>query len=214
MPVRIILTDDHPIVTEGIKNILKNDDKFEIIGEFRNGKDLLQSSLLNSADILLLDLNMPHVDGIQVLSEIKNTYPGVKKIIISAYKSQKLVDECKQAGTSAFIIKTENLSDLKEIIEMVMKGEKFFPDFGAYSNEFDDKFSYMDEFLIKYKLTKREVEIIRMVCNGLTSNDIADKLSLSTFTVQTHRKNVFKKLSLDHSNQMALYEFAAKNGLI
>jgi DNA-binding NarL/FixJ family response regulator len=212
MPVRIILTDDHPVVTEGIKNILKSDSRFEIIGEFRNGRELLHASQLHSADLLLLDLNMPQIDGLQVLRELQNS--NAKKIIISAYKSQKLVDECKQAGASAFIIKTENLSSLKEVIEPVMNGEKFFPDFGVYSNEFDDKFSYMDEFLIKYKLTKREVEIIRMVCNGLTSNDIADKLSLSTFTIQTHRKNIFKKLSLDHSNQMALYEFAAKNGLI
>jgi len=214
MPVRIILTDDHPIVTEGIKNILKNDEKFEIIAEFRNGKDLLQSSLLNSAEILLLDLNMPHVDGLQVLNEIKDSYPGLKKIIISAYKSQKLVDECKTAEASAYILKTENLSSLEEVIGLVMNGEKYFPDFDTFSESIDDKFSYMDEFLTKYKLTKREVEIIRMVCNGLTSQDIADQLSLSTFTVQTHRKNIFRKLSLDHSNQMALYEFASKNGLI
>ena len=214
MPVRIILTDDHPIVTRGIKNILKENEDFEIIGEFHNGKDLLQSPLLASADLLLLDLNMPHIDGLQVLNEIKNSYPDLKKIIISAYKSQKLIEECKQAGASGFIIKTENLSSLNEVVKLVMNDKKIFPDFGSYPDEFDNKFSYMDEFLIKYKLTKREVEIIRMVCHGLTSNDIADKLSLSTFTVQTHRKNIFKKLSLDHSNQMALYEFAVKNGLI
>jgi len=212
MQVRIIVTDDHPVVTEGIKTVLKTEEKFELIAEFTNGHQLLQSPLLNSADILLLDLNMPRVDGLQILQQLHNF--NLKKIVISAYKSQKLVDECRATGASAYILKTENLSSLKETIAMVMDGKESFPDFGLQNEDADNQFSYLDAFLIKYKLTKREVEIIRMMCDRLTSQDIADRLSLSLFTVQTHRKNIYRKLSLDHSNLMGLYEFAAQNSLI
>jgi len=214
MPVRIILTDDHPIITQGIRNVLENEKEFEIIGEFRNGQTLLQSSLIHTADLLLLDLNMPRTDGLQVLNHFKETGAGPKIIVVSAYTSQKLITECRESGACAYIVKTENLSSLKEIIIQVMQGEKIFPDLAFSESGFNDKFSYLDDFLIKYKLTKREVEIILMVCDGRTSSDIADKLSLSPFTVQTHRKNIFKKLSLDSSNPMAMHEFASKSGLI
>src|SRR5690606_36331965 len=106
MPIRTILVDDHPIVIEGIKNTLENDERFEVIGEFQNGRELLHSLLPSTADILLLDLNMPQTDGMKVLEELKNTKPSPKTIVISAYNSQKLVDECKLAGAAAFIIKT------------------------------------------------------------------------------------------------------------
>jgi len=214
MPIRTILVDDHPVVIEGIKNTLENDERFEVIGEFQNGRELLHSLLPSTADILLLDLNMPQTDGMKVLEELKNTKPSPKTIVISAYNSQKLVDECKLAGAAAFIIKTENLSSLTDIIERVMNGEKIFPDSNALSDKSEDKFSYLDQFLIKHRLTKREVEIIRMICKGKTNNNIADQLSLSVFTVGTHRRNIFRKLSLDNSNPMALYEFASTNGLL
>jgi len=214
MPVRILLTDDHPVIIQGIRTILENEKEFEIVAEFRNGQALLQSPQIHSADVLLLDLNMPRVDGLQVLSALKDSKAKVKTIIISAYNSQKLAEECQNSGASAYILKTEQLSDLKQIIRQVMDGEKIFPDLSTSNAEPGNKFSYLDHFLIKYKLTKREVEIIRMVCNGMTSIEIAGQLFLSVFTVQTHRKNILRKLSLDHSNQMSLYEFASKNGLI
>lgn len=212
-PIQLILADDHPVITQGVKAILENEKNFEIIAEFKDGQSLLQSPLINNADVLLLDLNMPRIDGLQVLEYFKGTGIKLKIIVISAYTSQKLISECYEAGASAYIVKTENLNSLSEIIIQVMNGKKIFPDFHS-EVEPDDKFSYLDNFLIKYKLTKREVEIIKMVCDGKTSSDIAEKLSLSPFTVQTHRKNIFKKLSLDSSNPMAMHDFASKSGLI
>jgi DNA-binding NarL/FixJ family response regulator len=214
MPLRIILADDHPVIVRGIQTILEEESEFQILAEFRNGHALLQSPLIHSADLLLLDLNMPKIDGLRVLSSLSNSGSTIKTIVISAYNSRKLVEECREHGASAYIVKTEQLSDLKEIIRQVMKGEKVFPDFAAPALAPENKFSYLDDFLAKYKLTKREVEIIKMICKGMTSGDIADNLSLSTFTIQTHRKNIFRKLLLDTSNQVSLYEFASKNGLI
>ena len=214
MPVRIILTDDHPVIVQGIKAVLEQEQDFEVIAEFYDGQSLLRSEALRNADLLLLDLNMPRTDGLEVLQALKTSARNLKIIVISAYTSQKLISECRERGACAYIVKTENLNGLKEIIMEVMQGKQIFPDLSSLESEIDDKFSYFDSFSIKYKLTKREVEIIKMVCVGKTSGDIAEELSLSTFTVQNHRKNIFKKLSLDSSNPMAMYEFASKTGLI
>lgn len=213
MPVKIIVADDHPVVRHGIRNILEKESDIEVIGEFKNGQALLQSGLLDSADILLLDLNMEKIDGLQVLAELQKKGTGIKVIVVSAYDSPKLIEECLGKGASGYILKTEQLSDVVETIHQVVLGKEVFPHFASKEN-LSNRFSYFDNFLSKYKLTTREVEIIKMVCEGMTSTDIADKLCLSTFTVQTHRKNIFKKLNLDNSNSATLYEFAHKNGLI
>lgn len=213
MPVKVILADDHPAVRQGIRNILEKESDIEIVGEFKNGRELLHSGLIESSDVLLLDLNMEKIDGLKVLDELQEKKSPIKIIVISAYDSPKLMGECLEKGASGYILKTGQLSDVVETIHRVIQGENTFPDFDTKEIP-SNKFSYFDNFLSKYKLTTREVEIIKMVCEGMTSTEIADKLSLSTFTVQTHRKNIFKKLKLDNSNIATLYEFAFRNGII
>lgn len=213
MPVKVILADDHPAVRQGIRNILEKESDIEIVGEFKNGRELLHSGLIESSDVLLLDLNMEKIDGLKVLDELQEKKSPIKIIVISAYDSPKLMAECLEKGASGYILKTGQLSDVVETIHRVIQGENTFLDFDTKEIP-SNKFSYFDNFLSKYKLTTREVEIIKMVCEGMTSTEIADKLSLSTFTVQTHRKNIFKKLKLDNSNTATLYEFAFRNGII
>lgn len=214
MSIRIILADDHPVVIRGIKEVLEKEPAFTVIAEFKDGQSLLQSAALSDGDVLLLDLNMPRTDGLLVLERIKAMGLSLKVIVITAYVSQKLSEQCRSAGAAAYLVKTEDLTSLKEVILQVSRGEMVFPDFSGKDPGTADKFSYLDEFLKKYKLTKREVEIIRLLCNGRTSNEIAGALSLSAFTIQTHRKNIFKKLSLDSSDTLNLYHFASQNGLI
>lgn len=215
MAIRIILADDHPVILRGIRSILESEKHFEVLAEFRDSQALLHSPLIHKADLLLLDLNMPKTDGLEALATIMRSGTSLKTIIISAYNSPKLIEECRQAGACAYVLKTEHLSGLKEVITDVMQGKVIFPEtIPASASGAENKFSYLDDFLTKYKLTKREVEIIRMICNGMTSVEIADKLFLSVFTIQTHRKNILRKLSLDHANQMSLFDFASRNGLL
>lgn len=214
MPFKIIIADDHPIIRNGIKDLLEKEESFEFLAGFEDGKTLLHSSKLAYADVLLLDLNLPHTDGLQVLKEIKTKDLNLKVIVLTAYVSQKLSEECKEFGASAYLVKTQSLNNLTEIINKVMKGEVFFTDMGADEENIDNCFFYFDKFLVKYKLTKREVEVIKMISQGYTSSEIAEHLSLSPFTIQTHRKNIFKKLSLEQSNNVGLINFAIKNGII
>jgi len=213
MKTRVIIADDHPVVVQGIQDVLGKHEQFNVIATFNDGRSLLQSPALANADILLLDLNMPNTDGLQALERFKELQLPLKVIVITSYLSPQLAQQCKEAGAAGYLVKSEDLYHLVRNIQRAISGEPVFPDFSQVEQAAGNDFSYFDEFLKKYKLTKREVEIIRMVCNDFSSKEIADKLCLSTFTVQTHRRNIVKKLGLDDS-KISLYRFAVDNGVI
>ncbi len=213
MKTRVIIADDHPVVIEGIKEILDKSGQFEIIEIFNDGKSLIQSSLLADADLLLLDLNMPGMDGLQLLEYLGKGDLSLKIIVVTSYASTQLAEQCRAAGVHGYLIKSDALYDLARSVNDVLCGHLVFPDFSRPEQPVKNDFSYFDEFLKKYRLTKREVEIIRLVCDDHNSKEIADRLNLSTFTVQTHRRNIVKKLGLDDS-KISLYRFAVENGVI
>ncbi|TKC07986.1 response regulator transcription factor [Pedobacter polaris] len=212
MKIKLILADDHPVVLHGINAHFSTDDRFEIIAMVNNGLELLNSSYLPEADVILLDLNMPGIDGLKALDELKAKNIKAKFIVLTNYHSFELVKDCKNKGASAYLVKTDELQNLASSILKVMDNKQIFPNFDEKEIP-DAKFSYFDDFLKKYKLTKREVEIIRLVCQNLRTKDIAERLYLSEFTVHTHRKNIMRKLDLSDST-VALYEFARKANLI
>ena len=212
METRIIIADDHPVVVQGIKDVLGENRRFCVVATFNDGRTLLRSPELTSADVLLLDLNMPGMDGLQALDELRRLALSLKVIVVTTYLSPQLAEQCREAGANGYVVKSEDLYQLTKTIDDVLAGKEVFPDFSQKLDAASD-FSYFDEFLKKYKLTKREVEIIRLVCDDFHSKEIADKLFLSTFTVQTHRRNIVKKLGLDDS-KISLYRFASENGII
>ncbi|RZL43101.1 MAG: response regulator transcription factor [Pedobacter sp.] len=212
MKVKIILADDHPVVLNGIRAHFATDQRFDIIAVVNNGLELLASDLLAEADIVLLDLNMPGLDGLKTLTELQNRNIAAKIIVLTNYNSAELIKDCKVKGACGYIVKTDELHNLAVNILTVMDGKPVFPN--SETKEItDDRFTYFDDFLRKYRLTKREVEIIRLVCQNLKTKDIAERLYLSEFTVHTHRKNIMRKLELSDST-VALYEFAIKAQLI
>lgn len=212
MKIQLILADDHPVVLHGIKAHFDNDERFEIIGMMNNGLELLNSPLLVQADIILLDLNMPGVDGLKALQELKKRKIKAKIIVLSNYHSQELIKNTKVNGANGYIVKSDELHKLANSLLTVIDGQDIFPDFNPKAPN-ESPFSYFDDFLKKHKLTKREVEIIRLVCQNLRTKDIAERLFLSEFTVHTHRKNIMRKLDLTDST-VALYDFALKANLI
>jgi DNA-binding NarL/FixJ family response regulator len=212
MSIKLVLADDHPIILRGIKAHFSDDDRFEVIGMVNNGLELLNLSCLADADIILLDLNMPGIDGLKALTELKQKNLKAKAIIMTNYHSSELVKECKLKGASGYLVKSAEMQHLALAIINVMAGGEIFPVFDEKDIP-DIQFSYFDDFLKKYKLTKREVEIIRLVCQNLRTKDIAERLYLSEFTVHTHRKNIMRKLEISDST-VALYEFALKTNLI
>ncbi|WP_316750965.1 response regulator transcription factor [Pedobacter gandavensis] len=212
MKISLILADDHPAILEGIQAYLQKDAQFTIIDTVNNGLNLLNSPRLREADVILLDLNMPGLDGLKTLEELKKMSVNARVIIMTNYDTQELIKDCRLKGAAGYVIKSGKLTQLTEVILKVFKGKRSFPILEEQSNE-GPSYSFFDDFLKKHKLTKREVEIIRLVCQNMKTKEIAGRLYLSEFTIHTHRKNIIRKLEIGDST-LALYDFAIKNKLI
>ena len=176
--------------------ILSSEPQFTINGIANDGKQLLY--LLTQqpqTDLILLDVNMPHLNGLDTIKYIKQSFGSVKVLMLSAYSDQKLVEEARVAGADGYILKNSNREALAGAIKRVYGGQQVFEVEPA--NDQEELFRKMDVFLRKYDLTKREKEILYYLKQTLTNQQIAEKLHLSIYTVETHRKNIMQKLQLN-----------------
>jgi DNA-binding NarL/FixJ family response regulator len=208
---KVILADDHQFLVEGLLSILKDEPSFEIVATAQNGFELIDAVLRHSPDLVILDMNMPGYDGLQCLDRIKADIPKTKVLVLTNYNQPELVSEVKKRKAEGYLIKNSSANELTEVILKILDGQTHFPAPGQLKTISDDSF-FLDDFLKKYQLTKREVEIIRLVSQELSNKEIADKLFLSELTIKTHRRNILRKL--DIRNVAGLVNFAKENGLL
>lgn len=206
--VKIFIADDHQILIDGIISFFNELKGFEVLGFANDGQTLLQEIATKVPDIILLDLNMPKLDGLSTLKKLKSGYPNTKVIILSNYNQSQLIKETKELGANGYVLKNGSKSDLLNAIATVQDGKFYFPEEMA---TLTNASVFTDEFMKKHQLTKREVEIIKLVCQELSSKEIGDKLFISEFTVTTHRRNILGKLGI--KNTPALINFAKLNGI-
>lgn len=191
-----MIADDHPLFVEGLKMILSNNDRFVIAGIANDGKQLLYLLTQKSdIDLILMDVNMPNLNGLDTIKYIKQSFGAVKVLMLSAYSDAKVVEQAKLAGAQGYIIKSSSKDELCNAIINVVEGNTVFHT--QQDTDQVDAFRKMDIFLRKYELTKREQEILLYLKQTLTNQQIADKLHLSIYTVETHRKNIMQKLQLN-----------------
>ena len=207
-PVKIIIADDHNLFIDGLRMLLKDESWVEIIDIANNGKELLSLLSNSPADLVLLDINMPQLNGLDAAGHIKRTYPRIKLIILSTYNEDHLIERAKQRGVNGYLLKNCNKEELLETIRLVMSNHTSFP----YREPITVRASDNDDvFLKQFELTKREMEIIQLLKNGATNKQIADQLFLSVYTVETHRKNIMRKLGLNTPH--SLMKFVFERGL-
>lgn len=207
---KIVLADDHPFLLEGIANILKSQPQLEIVATVKDGFELMKIMPVQSPDIVLLDLNMPGYDGMQCLQKIKDAYPATSVIVLTSYSQPELIEEIKKLKGDGYVVKDASVQQLLEAIVKVTEGKKYFPEPAGRSPEASAFF--VDGFLKKYSLTKRELEIIRLVCREMSTKEMAAELFLSELTINTHRRNILRKLDL--KNVAGLVNFAKEHKLI
>ncbi len=194
--IQIMIADDHPLFVEGLKMILSGNQRFVIAGIANDGKQLLYLLTQNSdIDLILLDVNMPNLNGLDTIKYIRQSFGSVKVLMLSAYSDTKVVEQAKQAGAQGYVLKSSSKDELSNAIINVVEGNTIF----HVHHEIDqiDAFKKLDIFLRKYELTKREKEILLYLKQTLTNQQIADTLHLSIYTVETHRKNIMQKLQLN-----------------
>jgi DNA-binding NarL/FixJ family response regulator len=208
---RIILADDHQLFIEGVRTVLEEIEGVEIAATVNNGIELMEKVRSMQVDLILLDLNMPKLDGMKCLQEIKAEKPQIKVLVLTNYNQPELIGEVRKLKADGFMVKNSTASQLRDIVLRILGGEQLFAE-GQKAPVLDESSYFFDDFLKKFKLTRREVDIIRLVCRELSSKQIAAELHLSEFTVSTHRKNIQRKLNI--KNVAGLVAFAKEHQLV
>jgi DNA-binding NarL/FixJ family response regulator len=218
---RVYIADDHQVLVDGLKSLLTQHDDIEIVGTASNGVSLLEKATFVGADLLILDINMPQVDGIMVLKEYAvNKLKTPKILLLSSYDDLKVIREALKLGARGYLTKDSAGENIIVAVRSIMNGQDFLTDEirqKIYQNFTHQSVTEVNETSINQAypvsmLTQREIDIIRLIALEYSSKEIADELHISIFTVDTHRKNLMKKIQV--KSTIGLIKYAVKNQII
>jgi len=214
--INIVLADDHILVRKGIKAMLESETDLNVIGEAGNGAEALAVANKLRPDILVLDIRMPEMTGLEAAARLATVSPLTKSLILSMHDSEEYVLQALDAGAYGYLLKDTDKSEFVKALKQIHMGNKYFS--GAVSNVLANRLlnakSISKEAKVEdpYHLTKREREILVMVINGTSNKEIADSLGKSVRTVETHRFNIMKKMSVN--NAIDMINKAVKENLV
>lgn len=205
--ISIVLADDHVLVRKGIVAMLESEQDIKVVGEASNGSEALASAKSLHPDILLLDIRMPEMTGLEAAAKLKNYSPNTKAVILSMHDSEEYVLEALRAGAYGYLLKDTDKSEFIKALKQIHGGSKYFS--GAVSNVLANSLltgqPISASSTVKddpYHLTRREKEILRMIIDGKQNKDIADSMNKSVRTIETHRFNMMKKLGVNNAVDM------------
>ena len=194
MAVKVMITDDHSMIREGLKNLLELDGDIEVIAEAEDGEDCLNKLEAVKPDVLLLDINMPKMNGLEVLQNLKSRRSKLKVLVLTVHNEIEYLMKAVDIGVSGYVLKDSESAELKKAILTIADGE-----------------TYIQPSLID-SLTRRELEVLKLLAVGMYNKEVAEKLNISERTVKNHVSNIFKKLEVTDRTQAAV--FAIRNNLI
>lgn len=205
--INVFIVDDHQMVIEGIKSLLLGESSIELVGCSNTAKNCLQFFKMKTADIILMDISLPDISGIELCEQITKKYPKVKVIALSTHNQGTYVRKMMESGANGYLLKNADKHEILKAIETVYQGNNYLT-FEAekalrYENELQNKLP---------KLTKREKEVLQHISEGLTNAQISEKLFISIDTVDSHRKNLHSKLNV--KNTAMLIKFVNENNYL
>lgn len=209
--INLVLVDDHNLLREGIKQLLEFNDDMKVVAEYDNGQAVIDNIQSINADIILLDINMPNVNGLDVLSYIRNNNIPIKVLLLTVHSEVEYLAKANEIGVEGYILKDAGFDELRSAIFTIYEGNnyiqaKLIPSLNNYLIRKDN-----DDEIIS-SLTVRELEVLKLVAVGGTNKDIADKLGISERTIKNHISNIFKKIGVSDRTQAAV--FSIKNNLV
>ena len=206
-PAKIFIVDDHQMIIEGLKSLLQNSENIELVGSATSAEKCLQFLKMSFCDVILMDINIPDINGIDLCEMVTKKYPNIKVIALSTFSQGTYVRKMIESGANGYLLKNADKHEILKAIAMVMNGNNYLTIEAEmalrYENELQNKLP---------KLTKREKEVLILIVDGLTNNQISEKLFISIDTVDSHRKNLHSKLNVN--NTAMLIKFANENNLI
>jgi len=201
MNIKVFIVDDHYMVIEGIRSLLQNEKGIECVGHAMNASSCLAFLNTMLPDVILMDINLPDTNGIELCREVKTKYPSVQIVGLSSFNQQSFIEKMMESGASGYVLKNATREELCEAIDAVMHGQKYLSEEAVSVIKRNDDSK-------KPILTRREKEVLALIAEGLTNHDIAEKLFISTTTVDTHRKNLLAKFEV--KNTATLIRMAAQ----
>ncbi|MBC7654172.1 MAG: response regulator transcription factor [Oligoflexus sp.] len=204
--IDIVIADDHKLFAQGLATILAEEEDFTIKAIFNDGRSMIDYLSNQTAHVAIIDLNMPQFDGKSTLVKLHEKKIEVKKLVLSMYAEKKLLDECVKIGIDAYLLKDVEPETLTETIRKLASGIYDFDTTSVCKNG-NSNLIFKDDFINRYKLSKREIEVLKLITEGLTNHKIAEKLFLSTFTIDTHRKNIIQKINVKNTAELVKFAF-------
>ncbi len=216
--IKLLIVDDHKIIRDGIKAMLSETDSVEIVGECENGKEVVPFLKSNKVDIIFMDINMPEQNGIETTKEVIENFPSAKIIALTMHNQESYITKMLKVGAVGYVLKNTGFDEILDAITTVNSGHSYFS--GDVSEIMMSKYmktssanDYINPGMSSTEdLTSREQEIIILISNELTNNEIAEELHISPRTVDTHRRNLLQKLGV--KNTAGLVKFAVKNNML
>jgi len=209
--LRIIIADDHQMFIDGIQAVLAGAEGIEVVGEAHNGHAVLKLLETQPTDIVLMDINMPDMDGMAATEYIFEHYKDVKVLMLTMYKKKEFITQMLEKGASGYILKNTGKEELIRAIRKVGTGATYYGE-EVTAAIMESLREPAKKKQAEIPLTKRETEVLKLIAQGHTNQEMADKLFISLYTVETHRKNLVGKL--DIRNTAKLVQYAIKMGLI
>jgi DNA-binding NarL/FixJ family response regulator len=207
----IIIADDHQMFIDGIKVLLLQEPAISVIGEALNGKELLDLLKKQTPDIILMDINMPVLDGIEATKIIRKKYPTVKILMLTMYSSKQYITSMIAAGANGYILKNTGKEELMKAIEVLQGGNSYYSQ--EVTSRIMESFRKKDMHTeVNPELTEREKEVLILIAEEFTASEIGDKLNISHYTVDAHRKNMLSKCNV--RTTVGLVKFAMERGLL
>jgi DNA-binding NarL/FixJ family response regulator len=211
--ISIIICDDHQILVQGLKSLLKDHEEIEVIATANNGEELLQILKTKTPEIILLDIEMPLMDGLETLKHIKKINPFIKVLFLTIHSDKSTIQKIMNHGAQGYILKSAGKNELLEAIRKAKNGQIYMSDKATQiliEKEKLEALSENSENKIE-KLTQREIEILKLITEGYSNTEIGSMLYISPRTVDTHRTNIMKKLNV--KNIAGLIKYAIQNGI-
>lgn len=211
--IRLLLVDDHPIVLDGIKSHLCAQPEFEVVGDASNGQDALRKAKLTLPDVILMDISMPHMNGLEAISHLRKQVPNAKVLILTMHESKEYIAQVVRSGARGYLLKDSAPAELVGAIKAVHHGEVYFsPSVSrVLVQEMTDGSRRAANGAEQQPLTDREREVLSLIAEGLLNKQIADRLGIGVRTIETHRERIMRKLDI-HS-VAGLTKFAIANGI-
>lgn len=211
-PINVMICDDHSMVREGIKQLLELDGDIVVNSEARDGKQCIELLDDNKTDVLLLDINMPVMNGLQVLQNLRETKKNIKILILTIHNEVEYLVRAMDYGVNGYVLKDSDSALLKKAIYCVYRGETYIqPELTPVLKERLEERS-LNIGNLDVALTKREIEVLKLIAEGLFNKEIAYTLAISEKTVKNHVSNIFKKINVSDRTQAAVY--AIKNNFV